>query len=126
MTAPVSSSTAGGPTQDAKKLFHEAIGGSFYRQMLAALRTSTGKAAYFDGGQAEKIFQSQFDELIIERLSQSNGQLFSGGLFEQWNRNQQSTFSPGITGNKEAAAGVSTPGSDVGLAPEPVSVSVQI
>ncbi len=44
---------------------------------------STGKAAYFNGGQAEKIFQSQLDELMIEKLSETSGGIFSDVMFEQ-------------------------------------------
>lgn len=93
MPAPVSDS--GHPIAASPKvrdLFNKAIGGTFYRQMLSALRSSTGNAAYLDGGQTEKIFQSQFDELIIERLSERNGNVFADKLVEQWERLQNARF----------------------------------
>ncbi len=85
MTSPVS---PGSPSQqysreETRSLYRQSIGGTFFRQMMKALRSSTGQAAYFNGGQAEKIFQSQFDELMIEKLSEASGGIFSDAMFEQ-------------------------------------------
>ena len=69
--------------EDAREAFQKAIAGTFYRHMLKALRESTGQAAYMNGGQAEEIFMSQLDEVLIDRMSESSGGKFSDRLFEQ-------------------------------------------
>jgi Rod binding domain-containing protein len=84
MTSPVSpGSSQPQSREEFKKLYQQAIGGTFFRQMMKALRSSTGNAAYFNGGQAEKIFQGQLDELMIEKLSETSGGIFSDIMFEQ-------------------------------------------
>jgi hypothetical protein len=84
MTSPVSpGSSQPHSHEELKQLYQQSIGGTFFRQMMKALRATTGKAAYFNGGQAEKIFQGQLDELMIEKLSEASGGVFSDALFEQ-------------------------------------------
>ena len=51
--------------------------------MLKSLRSSAGKPAYFHGGQAEEIFQSQLDEVLISDLAKATGDSFSSDLFKQ-------------------------------------------
>ncbi|MHC4879353.1 MAG: hypothetical protein ACYTGL_23095 [Planctomycetota bacterium] len=79
--------TPGSPQPRSKEqlrsLVQQSIGGTFFRQMMKALRSTTGNAAYFNGGQAEKIFQGQLDEIIIEKLAESSGDIFTEGMFEQ-------------------------------------------
>ncbi|MBI1315168.1 hypothetical protein GC176_28085 [bacterium] len=83
MTSPVSpGSSQPQSCEDIKRLYQQSIGGTFFRQMMKALRSSTGKAAYFNGGQAEKIFQGQLDELMVEKLSDVSGGTFSDQLFQ--------------------------------------------
>lgn len=98
----VSPSSAADSKPDLKTTFNQAVGGTFYRQMMSALRSSTGNAAYFDGGQTEKIFLGQFDELMVDKLSQSNGDIFAGDLFEQFQRQRNPTQAP-----QQAAAAIS-------------------
>ena len=84
MTSPVSpGSSQPHSREEVKRLYQQSIGGTFFRQMMKALRSSTGKAAYFNGGQPEKIFQSQLDELMIVKLSETSGGIFSDAIFDQ-------------------------------------------
>ena len=84
MTSPVNpGSSQPHSREELKRLYQQSIGGTFFRQMMKALRSSTGQAAYFNGGQAEKIFQGQLDELMIEKLSEASGGIFSDAMFEQ-------------------------------------------
>lgn len=66
-----------------REAFDQSIGSTFFRQMLKSLRSSTGKPAYFHGGQAEEIFQSQLDEILISDLASATGDSFSSELFRQ-------------------------------------------
>lgn len=67
--------------------FDEAVASTFYRQMFKALRASTGKAGLIANSQAEKMFQQQLDEVLIERMSKASNGAFSEELFEQQFRN---------------------------------------
>lgn len=80
------------PNQDEelKKKFGEFVGETFYRQLFKAMRASTGKNAYLNGGQAEKMFQSQLDDLLIQQMSQSRGGSLSAELFAQYQRQTKS------------------------------------
>jgi hypothetical protein len=51
--------------------------------MLKSLRSTTGKPAFLHGGQAEEIFQSQMDEILITDMVKATRDSFSGGLFKQ-------------------------------------------
>lgn len=108
------------PASDSPSLreaFDQSIGSTFYRQMLKSLRSSTGKPAYFHGGQAEEIFQSQLDEILISDLAGATGDSFSSELFRQQFPDHQSltsdspkTDNSNATPPKsEAAQGESTP-----------------
>ncbi|MFT4559663.1 MAG: hypothetical protein ACKVII_22005 [Planctomycetales bacterium] len=63
--------------------FDQFVGDTFFRQMLKSLRSTTGKPAYFHGGQAEEIFQSQLDELLITDMVKATKDSFSADLFKQ-------------------------------------------
>jgi Rod binding domain-containing protein len=73
-------------TVDAEQAFQEFYAGTFYRLMLKALRESQGEMAYFDGGQAERIFQSQLDEQIVQNLSEHHGRELAAPLYQQYLR----------------------------------------
>ncbi len=63
--------------------FDQFVGDTFFRQMLKSLRATTGKPAYFHGGQAEEIFQSQLDEVLITDMVKATKDSFSADLFKQ-------------------------------------------
>lgn len=63
--------------------FDQFVGDTFIRQMLKSLRSTTGKPAYFHGGQAEEMFQSQLDELLITDMVKATKDSFSADLFKQ-------------------------------------------
>ena len=78
---PIGTSPPAGPILP--EAFDQFVGDTFFRQMLKSLRSTTGKPAYFHGGQAEEIFQSQMDEILIEDLTKATRDSFSGNLFKQ-------------------------------------------
>lgn len=69
-----------------KKVFNEFTAGTFYREMLAAMRKGTGKPAYFDGGQAEEIFRGELDRHIADDLVKRHGEAFSAPLYENFSQ----------------------------------------
>lgn len=76
------------PQQDApqgkslREAFDSFVGQVFFGQMLKAMRQTTGKPAYFYGGQAEEIFTQQLDQILAEKLSEASASSFTGPMFE--------------------------------------------
>jgi hypothetical protein len=65
-----------------REAFDDFVGQTFYGQMISAMRTTVGKPAYFHGGRAEEIFQSQMDQKLAEHMSNATAETFSGPMFE--------------------------------------------
>lgn len=70
---------------EARQAFSAFVGETFYGQMLAAMRKTVGKPAYFHGGQAEEIFRGQLDQTIAAKLSESTAEQFAGPMYELFN-----------------------------------------
>lgn len=102
MTDPVSANPVGGKADELRKVFQKSIGSTFFRQMLKSLRQTTGRPAYLHGGQAEEMFQSQMDELLIDKLAETSGQSFADGLFEQQFPNLRPTQPPANINESDA------------------------
>jgi hypothetical protein len=67
-----------------KKVFTEFAAGTFYREMLGAMRKGTGKPAYFDGGYAENVFRAEMDRHITDNLADKHGDAFAGPLYDNF------------------------------------------
>lgn len=70
-----------------REAFDSFVGQTFYGQMLKAMRSTVDKAAYFHGGRAEEVFQSQLDEILAEKMSNADAHTFTGPMFEQFQAN---------------------------------------
>ena len=75
-----------GRSAELKKVFNEFAAGTFYREMLGAMRKSHSKPAYFDGGQAEQIFRAELDRRIADDLAARHGDAFSAPLYEAFSQ----------------------------------------
>jgi len=71
-------------TGQSKQAFQDFAAGLFFSQMLKSLRSGQNKPAYFHGGQAEEMFQSQMDQYITESLAHDHGKAFTEPLFERY------------------------------------------
>lgn len=95
MPLPLTTTSAAGLTQSLSKVperppaaadgSHEAamgefVGSVFFGQMLKALRSTQGETAYLGGGQGEKVFRQQFDQMLVDQLSQTHGPRLAGSL----------------------------------------------
>jgi hypothetical protein len=78
--------TLSGRQAELKKVFTEFAAGTFYREMLGALRKSHDKPAYFDGGQAEQIFRAEMDRHIAEDLAARYGDAFATPLYDSFSQ----------------------------------------
>ena len=84
--APAELNQPGQNSSELKEKFQEFVAGTFYQQMFKAMRSAQGKPAYFHGGQAEEMFQSQLDQQISTDLAKKEGGRFSDALFSSFSR----------------------------------------
>ncbi len=63
--------------------YRDFVGKTFFGQMLKSMRSTVGKAAYFDGGQTEEVFRSQLDQQLADRMSQSSAPTFADPMFQR-------------------------------------------
>lgn len=72
-----------GNKDELKEKFTQFVGETFYGQMIKSMRSTVGKAAYFDGGQAEQAFQGQLDQQLAQHLTEATADRFSEPLFRR-------------------------------------------
>ena len=82
---------------EVQEKFQEFMAGTFYAQMVKSLRAGQGKPAYFHGGQAEEIFQSQMDQIVSTNLAKSHGAEMAEPLFRAYlqQRGESAPDAPG-------------------------------
>jgi Rod binding domain-containing protein len=66
-----------------REKFTQFVGETFYGQMFKAMRSTVGKPAYFHGGRAEEVFQSQLDQTMAQELTKSTAATFAEPMFER-------------------------------------------
>ncbi|MFT5522411.1 MAG: Rod binding domain-containing protein [Pirellulaceae bacterium] len=67
---------------DIREAFDQFVGQTFFSQMLSTMRKTVGEPAYFHGGRAEEIFQSQLDQVLSEEMTDASADQFTGPMFE--------------------------------------------
>ena len=72
-----------------QQAFQDFFAGTFYKQMFQSLRKMHSKPAYFHGGRAEEVFQSQMDQEVAENLARDQGSSFSDPMFSVFARKFQ-------------------------------------
>lgn len=77
-----STSGAAAPPGQLREKFDQFVGESMFGQMLKSMRESVGKPAYFHGGRAEEVFQSQLDQLLVEKISDASAEQISEPMFK--------------------------------------------
>jgi peptidoglycan hydrolase FlgJ len=65
-----------------REAFQQFVGQTFFSQLISAARTSQKGSTYFNGGQAERIFQSQLDQVLSEKMSEASGEQISEPMLE--------------------------------------------
>jgi hypothetical protein len=71
------------PTDPAlHKAFQDFVGQTLYSQMLSAMRKTVGPPAYFHGGRAEEVFQTQLDQLLAEKLSDASAATLAEPMYQ--------------------------------------------
>ena len=62
--------------------FDSFVGETFYSQMIKSMHKMHSKPAYFHGGHAEEMFQTQLDQNMVERMSKTSAKSFSDPMYE--------------------------------------------
>ena len=78
------SSSAAASDAKTREAFDSSIGEMFFTQLLGAMRKTQGEPAYFNGGQAEKMFRSQLDQTLAEQMTKSHARDFTDALYERF------------------------------------------
>jgi Rod binding domain-containing protein len=72
-----------GNAEALREQFTQFVGETFFGQMIKSLRAATEKPAYFHGGRAEEVFQSQLDQKLAEHLTEASAAKFAEPMFER-------------------------------------------
>jgi len=75
-------SSSGPDTPELKKAFTDFVGQSFFGELLKQMRATVGKPAYMHGGFGEDVFQSQLDQVLVERISDASAATFSDPMYQ--------------------------------------------
>ncbi|MEM7810211.1 MAG: rod-binding protein [Planctomycetota bacterium] len=67
-----------------REAFRDLVAGTFYKQMLAELRSSEKPVPYIGGGRAEEVFREQLDQTLAENFAASHGDPLVAGLYEKF------------------------------------------
>ena len=65
-----------------RNAFTDFVGQTFFGELLKQMRATLDKPAYLHGGFGEDVFQSQLDQLLVERISDAAGPTFSDPMYE--------------------------------------------
>jgi hypothetical protein len=65
-----------------RQTFDTFVGEAFFGQMLASMRKTVGKPAYFHGGRGEEMFTERLDQVLSEEITKSSASSVSGPMFE--------------------------------------------
>ncbi len=83
--APPAPETGRADSPEFRKAFDDFVGQTFFGQMLASMRKSVGKPAYFHGGRTEEVFQAQLDQVLSEQMANASATSFTEPMFELYN-----------------------------------------
>ncbi|MFO0923275.1 MAG: rod-binding protein [Pirellulales bacterium] len=73
---------ANGSEDPLRDAFRDFVGQTFFGQMIASLRSTQQEPAYFHGGQAEKIFQSQYDQQLAETIADKSASKVADPMYD--------------------------------------------
>jgi hypothetical protein len=65
-----------------REQFTKFAGQTFFGQVLSSMRKTVDEPAYFHGGKAEEVFQSQMDQVLGEKLTAASAEQFTQPMWE--------------------------------------------
>lgn len=76
------SAAANQDDRELRQTFDRFVGEAFYGQMLAAMRKTVGKPAYFHGGRGEEVFQQHLDHVLAEEMTRRSGSDLTDSMYQ--------------------------------------------
>lgn len=114
------------PASETREAFQDFVAGTFYGQMLKALRSTQDKPKYLHGGRAEDMFRAQLDQQISEQLARDHGAALADPLFQSFARPRVATrarpMSPTAAAATPAAPAETAPATGTARAESPASI----
>ena len=83
--SPVAGETPGEDAGAMREAFGDFVGQTLFGSMLASMRDTVQKPAYFHGGRAEEVFQEQLDQKLVEEISDASADSFVDPMFNLFN-----------------------------------------
>jgi hypothetical protein len=78
----LSRKASGHDTPELRATFNDFVGQTFFGELLKQMRATVDKPAFFDGGMGEEVFQSQLDQILVERISDATASSFSDPMYQ--------------------------------------------
>lgn len=72
----------GRDTPELHKAFTDFVGQTFFGELVKQMRATVDKPAFFHGGMGEDIFQTQLDQIMVERMSDVSAATFSDPMYQ--------------------------------------------
>ncbi|SMP63529.1 Rod binding protein [Neorhodopirellula lusitana] len=76
------SAEASDESEPVREAFTDFVGQTLFGSMMASMRKSLDKPAYFHGGRAEEVFQEQLDQTLVEEISDASADSFVNPMFD--------------------------------------------
>ena len=73
---------AGAGSPALQEAFNDFVGQTFFGTLLKQMRETVKKPAYMHGGMGEDVFQSQLDQVLVERISESSASTFTDPMYQ--------------------------------------------
>lgn len=68
-------------TPEMHQAFTDFVGQTFFGELIKQMRATVKKPAFFHGGMGEDIFQTQLDQILVERISETSAATFSDPMY---------------------------------------------
>jgi peptidoglycan hydrolase FlgJ len=81
-TAPSDVRRGGHDSPELREAFTDFVGQTFFGELVKQMRATVKKPAYFHGGMGEDIFQTQLDQILVERISDASASTFSDPMYQ--------------------------------------------
>ena len=65
-----------------KDAFTQFVGETFFSQLIESARSGLGESGYFNGGQAEKVFTGQLDQVLAEQMTEATGDQIADPMYQ--------------------------------------------
>ncbi len=72
--------------QTTEEAMQQFVGETFYGMMIKQMRSSVTKSDLMGNSNAQKMFESQFDQMMVEQMAENSSQSLSQPMYEQMMR----------------------------------------